>query len=282
MLRALNVTFISLIPKCEGDDRLGQFRPISLCNVIYKIISNLMADRLEKCLGKVISEEQSGFVEGHQILDGVVIATETIHSMETSKEKAMFIKLDMAKAYDRVRWCFLQKILKTFGFANEWIQWVMRCVTTTSFSLLINGDHTELFGASRGLCQGDPLSPYLFILLAEVLGRLIKHNVGLGIIQGWRWGNDLHPQSHLQFVDDTALMGLAWIREANNLRMVLDVYLAASDQLINEDKSSILFFNNPETIQRRIALILRFQVGSLPLIYLGILVSPGNPPRDSW
>lgn len=159
--------------------------------MIYKIISKLIVVRLKKCLGKVISEEQSGFVEGHQILDGVVITIETIHSMATSKEKAMFIKLDMAKAYDRVQWSFLQKILRAFGFADEWIQWVLSCVTSTSFSVLINGDHTELFGASRGLCQGDPLSPYLFILLAEGLGRLIKHNVGRGSIQGWRWGNDL-------------------------------------------------------------------------------------------
>lgn len=197
MLRALNATFITLIPKCDGADRLGQFRPISLCNVIYKIISKLIAKRLKKCLGAVISKEQSEFVEGRQILDGVVIATETIHSMASSKEKAMFIKLDMAKAYDRVRWSFLQKILRAFGFAEEWIQWVMSCVTSTSFSVLINGDHTELFGASRGLRQGDPLSPYLFILLAEGLGRLIKHNVGLGSIQGWSWGNELQSQSHL-------------------------------------------------------------------------------------
>lgn len=130
-------------------------------------------------------------MEGRQILDGVVISIETIHSLASSKDKSMFIKLNMAKAYDRVRWSFLQKILRAFGFADEWVQWVMICVTSTSFSVLINGDHTKLFGASRGLRQGDPLSPYLFILLAEGLGRLIKHNVGLGIIQGWKWGNDL-------------------------------------------------------------------------------------------
>lgn len=124
--------------------------------MIYKIISKLIVDRLKKCLGDVILEEQSGFVEGHQILDCVVIATETIHSLANSKEKAMFIKLDMAKAYNRVRWSFLQKILGAFGFVEEWIQWVMSCVTSTSFLVLINGDHIDLFGVSRGLCQGTP------------------------------------------------------------------------------------------------------------------------------
>lgn len=109
MLQALNSTFLALIPKGDGADWLSQFQPISLCNVIYKIISKLIVDRLKKWLSLLISEEQSSFVVGRQILDGVVIAIETIHSMANSKDKAMFIKLDMAKAYDRVRWSFLQK-----------------------------------------------------------------------------------------------------------------------------------------------------------------------------
>ena len=142
----------------------------------------MIAERLKKWLTLLISEEQSGFVEGRQILDGVVVATETIHSMANSKDKAMFIKLDMAKAYDRVRWSFLQKVLGAFGFEDEWIDWVMSCVNSTSFSVLINGEHSNLFGASRGLRQGDPLSPYLFLLLVEGLGWLIKRNVEGGFI----------------------------------------------------------------------------------------------------
>lgn len=176
-------------------------------------------------------EEQGGFVEGWKILDGVVIATETIHSMAKSHEKTMFIKLDMATAYDRAKWSFLCKILVSFGFCEEWIQWVMSCIT----SVLINGNHSKLFGASRGLCQGDPLSPYLFLLLTEGLGHLLKTNVELGITQVWHWGGDLPLQSHLQFVDDIALMGMAIVREATSLRQLLGVYLATSGQLINED-----------------------------------------------
>ena len=188
-------------------------------------------------------------MERRQVLDGVVVATETIHSMANSKDKAMFIKLDMAKAYDRLRWSFLQKVLGAFGFEEEWIGWVMSCVNSTSFLVLINGEHSNLFRASRGLWQGDPLSPYLFLLLVEGLGWLIKRNVEGGFIQGWQWGGGLPVQSHLQFVDDTALMGMATIREASNMCRVLDIYLAASGQLINEGKSSIFFFNTPPSIQ---------------------------------
>jgi hypothetical protein len=282
MLRALNSTFLALIPKRDGADRLSQFRPIALCNVIYKIISKVIVERLKKWLKCLISEVQGGFVVEQNFLDGVVIATEIIHSMAMSKAKAMFIKLDMAKAYDRVRWSFLRNILGAFGFVEEWIQRVMSCVTSTSFSILINGEHTEIFGASRGLWQGDPLSPYLFILFSEGLGRLLKSNIESGVIQGWRWGNELPPRSHLQFVDDTALMGMATIREATNLCKALDIYLTTSSQLINEDKSSIFFFNTPGPIQQRISLIMRFQIGSLPLNYLGIPISSGKLPKDSW
>ena len=100
MLMSLNATFLALIPKIDGANRLDQFRPIALCNVTYKIITKLIAERLKPFLANLISEEQGGFVGGRQILDGVVIASEAIHSMATSKEKAMFIKLDLDKAYD--------------------------------------------------------------------------------------------------------------------------------------------------------------------------------------
>jgi hypothetical protein len=121
MLRALNCTLLTLIPKKEGVDNLDSFRPIALCNVVYKIITKLIVDRLKICLPVVISEEQGGFVAGKKILDGIVIASEVIHSMHLSNTRAMFIKLDMAKAYDRVKWSFLQKILLAFGFCQQWV-----------------------------------------------------------------------------------------------------------------------------------------------------------------
>ena len=196
----------------------------------------------------MISEEQGGFVGGRQILDGVVIASEAIHSMATSKEKAMFIKLDLAKAYDRVSWDFLANVLLAFGFDMEWVDWVLSCVTSPSFSVLINGEPTDLFSTSQGLQQGDPISSYLFIIMAEGLGRFIKSQEDMGLVQGWKWHNDIPAYTHLQFVDDTGLMGLATINEAGNLRMILDTYLKASGQKINEGKSSIYLFNTPQSI----------------------------------
>lgn len=133
-----------------------------------------------------------------------------------------------------------------------------------------------------GLRQGDPLSPYLFILLVKGLGRFIRSRVECGLIQGWSWGNNIPSQSHLQFVDDTALMGRAKVEEAVRWRSTLDCYLAASGQRINEGKSFIYFFNTPKIIQRRIVGILRFQIGTLPFVYLGIPLAVRSLPKLFW
>ncbi|XP_059064798.1 uncharacterized mitochondrial protein AtMg01250-like [Cryptomeria japonica] len=188
----------------------------------------------------------------------------------------------MAKAYDRVKWGFLRKVILTFGFSLEWVEWIWSCVTSPSFSVLLNGEPSKLFGASRGLCQDDPLSPYLLIIMVEGLGRFIKHQVSHSLIHGWRWGNGFPTLSHLHFVDDTTLTGRARIQEAEAFRLTLDTYLAALGQKINDHKSSIYFFNTLESIQQRIANILRFQIESLPMTYLGIPIVLGTQPKIFW
>ena len=115
----IELYFTNSYPKKEGANNLESFHPIALCNVVYKIITRLIADRLKICLLVVISEEQGGFVVGKKILDGIVIGSEVIHSMHISNKQAMFIKLDMAKAYDRVSWSFLQKILLGLDFCQQ-------------------------------------------------------------------------------------------------------------------------------------------------------------------
>lgn len=111
MLKALNATFLALIPKKEGANSLNSFIPIALCNAMYKIITKVIVERLKPWISNLISEDQGGFVTEIIFLDGVIIVVEVFHSMATSKEKSMFIKLDMEKAYDRARWSFLQKVL---------------------------------------------------------------------------------------------------------------------------------------------------------------------------
>jgi len=138
----INATNIVLIPKVSAPTCVTEYRPISLCNVIYKLIAKVLANRLKVVLPHVISTEQSAFIPGRLITDNILVAFETLHTMDTrlqGKEGFMALKLDMSKAYDRIEWGFLEAILYKLGFAPRWIQLLMTCVRTVTYSILING-----------------------------------------------------------------------------------------------------------------------------------------------
>ncbi len=126
LLSDFNSTFITLIPKENGAEDPGKSRPIALCNVIYKIITKVIANRLKMVLPGIISHEQAGFVEGRQITDGIILVHETMHSIKEKKLLGMMIKLDLSKAYDKINWDFLEKIMLAFGFEKEWVEWIMK------------------------------------------------------------------------------------------------------------------------------------------------------------
>ncbi|XP_056850727.1 uncharacterized protein LOC130500048 [Raphanus sativus] len=185
----LNETNICLIPKTTKSNEMAQFRPISLCNVSYKIISKVLCQRLKKVLPGLISETQSAFVAGRQISDNIMIAQEMFHALRTKpsgRNKRMAIKTDMSKAYDRMEWSFIEAVMRKMGFSETWITWIMRCITSVQYRVFMNGQPKGNIIPGRGLRQGDPLSPFIFILCTEALVSLLNHAENQGKITGMR------------------------------------------------------------------------------------------------
>lgn len=221
-------------------------------------------------------------MEGRQILDNIIQAHEVVHSLKTNKKVGMIIQLDIAKAYDKISWSYIREVLKAYGFDHNWIRWVVALVTTASCSILLNGSPSRTFKPSRGLRQRDPLSPFLFILMMEGLGRVIISAKEEGRIQGLRLTPNGDTLTHQQFVDDTMLQGTPTVKEAKSFKQILfDLTMAAGTEVILT-KSKVFVFNTDISIQRNLSRILGFQRDNLPSKYLGIPLTDKPLRKDVW
>lgn len=246
-LQDLNQTHIALIPKVAAPDKANQFRPISLCNSSYKILSKILANRLKSILPLVISENQNAFLQERQIQDNIILAHEAFHHLRNKKKGKCFeagLKMDMNKAFDRVEWDFLRAAMSKMGFADFWIHLVMGCITTVSFSVLLNGKPGKSFTPTRGIRQGDPLSPYLFLIVSEILSINLNRCIESGSIRGVKIARSGPPLSHIFFADDSLLFFRAERINCIRLKEVLDRYCRASGQQINLEKSNLFFSSN--------------------------------------
>lgn len=159
--RYIHKTHVCLIPKIKGANTLKDYRPISLCNITYKIITKIISNRLKPIMNTLIGPCQSSFLKNRQATDNAIIVQETMTHFQKMKGKnvSMILKIDLEKAFDKIEWSFIRNTLIYFGFAHNIINLIMSCVSTSSISILVNGDHTEFFQPSRGIRQGDPMSP---------------------------------------------------------------------------------------------------------------------------
>ncbi len=233
ILQKINLAHISLIPKKKNPECMSDFRPISLCNMIYKIISKVFANRLKLVLPCIILESQSAFVPGRLITDNVSVAFELIHKLKakrTGKKGEMAIKLDMSKAYDLVEWIYLESIMRRMGFAERWISLIMECIRTVQYSVLIDGVPKGFIIPSQGIQQGDPLSAYMFLLCAEGLSVLFHKAGFLGNLKGIQSCPRGPWVSHLFFADDSLLFGQATLSECLKIMDILGCYERCSGQ----------------------------------------------------
>ncbi|KAL0381925.1 UNVERIFIED_CONTAM: LINE-1 reverse transcriptase, partial [Sesamum latifolium] len=210
LLKQVNSTLISLIPKVPTPTVVAKFRPISCCNVLYKIITKIIVQRMHYVLGKLISPSQNAFVPGRSIGDNILLAQELFHGYNQQHlPPRCALKVDLRKAYDTVEWDFLSATLTLFGFPAQFISWIEECVTTPSFSVCLNGSSHGYFRGARGLRQGDPISPFLFVLVMEVLTLILLQFIDQdgGFSYHWRCGEVQLFQ--LGFADDLLLLSRA-------------------------------------------------------------------------
>ena len=157
VLGSINSTFLTLIPKKQKPQSFDEFRPISCCNMIYKIIAKVLALRIKPVLSEIITEEQFGFLNNKKIHDAVSLSQDIVHTIKKEKQRAFSLKLDLSKSYVRVGWTFVRLLLIKIGVALEVVEWIMGCLQSTSFAFLINGSPSNFFRPTRRLRQGCPL-----------------------------------------------------------------------------------------------------------------------------
>ncbi|XP_021848080.2 uncharacterized protein [Spinacia oleracea] len=280
MLKDWNRTFLVLLPKELHPQLVSQFRPIGLCNVIYKCIAKCITHRMRTVLPSLISDNQNAFVPGRLMSDECLIAHELLSLVNRTRARKNIyavVKLDMNKAYDRVRWDFLFQALSKFGFPPSWVNIIRQCVSTVSYQVLVNGEPTRSFQPRCGLRQGDPLSPYLFVLCMEVFSALLRRAEQARLLQGISVCRGAPSVSHLFFADDALLFFRVSPDACNQVVSVLSKFSAISGQIINHQKSFVKFSpNTPQDYRDFLAASLslgqRLSLGP----YLGVPVDIGR------
>jgi hypothetical protein len=185
-------------------------------------------------------------VPNRSIQDNSITTHELLHSFKLKRGKCgfMFLKMDMEKAFDKMEWKLILAIMQHLGFHATWLHWIESCISFTSFSILLKGSPFGLFSPKKGLRQGDPLSPFLFILGSKLLSRLLLKEERIGNIKGMKIARASHAINYMMFADDLLLFGKASLLEAASIKGCLDKYCTWLGQSINSRKSSIRFSKN--------------------------------------
>ncbi|WOH13938.1 hypothetical protein DCAR_0933451 [Daucus carota subsp. sativus] len=277
-----NSSFIALIPKSPNALHPSQFRPISLMNALLKLLTKVMANRLKPFMPHLVSQHQTAFIKGRQITDGILITSELVALLKNQKTSGLIFKIDFEKAFDRVKWDYVYETLSSMNFGSRWITWIQKLFESSRISVLVNGAPSEEFIPSRGLRQGDPLSPLLFDLVGEGLSTLLMQGIRCDIFRGISIKGVPNQISHLQFADDVILFINNDDSSVVGIKRILQCFQIISGMKVNFTKSQIFGFHAPETQIRRWASVLNCMHGELPFTYLGATIGTSPTSIKFW
>lgn len=269
---AFNHTFIALLPKINSAFKVEQFRPIALCNVVYKIITKIIAGRLRPLLELIVHPSQAAFVPKRSISDNIIINHELMFYLKNKKgpNGFMAIKIDLAKAYDRVEWHVLYHMMYLLGFNDRFIDLIAECISTPQFSFQLNGSPYGFFVPERGIRQGDPISPALFTIFLDVLSRILATAEAAGRLHGIKVSRTSPRITHLMYADDLVIYEPATTQEAEAAIGCLQQDCDWTGQAINWQKSQVHFScNTPSTLKGAICNILKMKECQHQSTYLG-------------
>lgn len=236
-LSMVNEASIVLLPKSQMAATISEYRPISLINSVAKIITKLLANRLAPHMNELVSHAQNAFIKKRCIHDNFLYAQRVIQLLHPKKKQAFFIKLDISKAFDSIGWTFLLEVMQALGFSTKWRDWISALLGTSSSKVLINGQPTKGIQHARGLRQGDPLSPLLFILAIDPLQRIIEMVAQKGVLKPI-----LPKLAQLRcslYVDDAAIFSDPSPTELQRLHNILTFFGECSGLKINIPKTEI-------------------------------------------
>lgn len=249
---------------------MKDYRPISCCNVLYKVISKIIANRLKKILLDLIALNQSAFVKDRLLVENLLLATELVKDYhKDSISSRCAIKIDISKAFDSVQWSFIINTLSAMNLPAKFIHWILLCITTANFSVQVNGELAGFFRSERGLRQGCSLSPYLFVISMNILSKLLDKAACDREI-GYHPRCKIIGLTHLSFADDIMVLTDGQARSVDGIIKVFDEFARISGLKISLEKSTIFFSGVSAQVREDMALRFPFTAGQLPVRYLGL------------
>lgn len=279
-LKPINRGNVIMIPKKEGANSVHDFRPISVINLVPKIISKMLANRLRRALPDLISPYQTAFVKGRFIAENFIATRELLHHVTGSKRPALLAKIDFSKAFDSIQWFFLIKVMHARGFPEKWIRWISAMLCTASSRVVINGDRGEYFMHKRGLRQGDPLSPMLFIIAVDVLQRMI--GAGNEMLDDPISNRVQKAVVAMQYADDTAFILNGNPVTMITFKLVLRLFTKISGLTINYEKSNIVTFGMDQAEVEMASAIIGCEPTELPITYIGMPLTVRKSGRSAY
>ncbi|GFY85594.1 hypothetical protein Acr_04g0003320 [Actinidia rufa] len=269
----MNHLVIALVPKTCNASKVEEFQPIACCNVSYNVISKILAARLSVLLPNLIDPAQATFVQGRSMVENIYLVQEFLNRYGWSRiSPRCIMKIDLKKAYDTINWEFVRKVLMGFGLPNLFVNWIIQCISTTAYSISINGSMHGFFKGKQGIRQGDPISPFLFVLCLEYLSRSLNQLKDNRDFKFHPRCQDLNI-THLAFADDLMLFSRGDVESVQLLMNKMRRFGDYSGLRVSMEKSNLYASGIPRDDLEAIKAISGFSEGRFPFRYLGLLVA---------